>query len=471
MATTKSKDTKKDNNWKKKAISRSIELKMVKTELRRVRITSSKWRSKYKALRSKHGGKKVPNHPYCAEMMTLGVILHISYNISLRATAKALSIFSEMYGQKIKRPSAATIRNWSLQLGLYFLTKRIVAGRYMLVADESISIGQEKLLVILLVKLGSGTESRIAPLQMSDVEVLHIQSKPSWKGADIAKIIKDNQVKNPQLEIVYSLSDKGPNLRNAFGLCGLKWVGDCTHLLSNCTQALYQKDEALNGLIKSMNGSRAKWALSPMACYLPPAMRKKARFHQIFVIYKWADAILSKWGQLPGAAKEELKYLKGHQQLIATMKQIHCIIEDFSVQVKGSGINCNSEKKWHRTYEKRRGEWEKEGKVIDVKIEKYHEKICEYLSATQNTLPEESQILCCSDIIESIFGKYKNKGVFPMITDDALKIAVYPHEIKVQDMEQAMIEKKIKDVMIWKKENTTVSLLAQKRAFKRKKAA
>jgi hypothetical protein len=471
MTAMKSKGTKKVNKWKEKAKARSSELKLVKMELVRVKKSRVKWRSKYKGIQATVRGNKVANHCYSLEIMTLGVLLHITYNISLRATAKALASFSAMYNQKIKIPSATTIRNWSLQLGLYYLTKTIASGRYVLVADESISIGQEKLLVILLVKLGDEIVSPISPLQMSDVEVLHLQSSTSWKGVDIAKIIKDKQEKNPNMEIVYSLSDKANNLKNAFNVCGIKWVSDCTHLLSNCTQDLYQKDEALNELIKSMNGSRAKWALSQMACYLPPAMRKKARFHQIFVIYKWADVILAKWDQLPEPAKEELIYLKKHQQLIETMKQIHCIIEDFSLQIKGKGINKGSEKKWCSTYEKRCDEWKKEGKMIDVKIEKYHEKICEYLVLTKKTLPEESQILCCSDIIESIFGKYKNKGVFPMITDDALKIAVYPHEIKLKDMEQAMIEKKIKDNIVWKKENTTVSLLAQKRAFKRKMAA
>jgi hypothetical protein len=144
MTAIKSKGTKKVNKWKEKAKARSSELKLVKMELVRVKKSRVKWRSKYKGIQATVRGNKVANHCYSLEIMTLGVLLHITYNISLRATAKALASFSAMYNQKIKIPSATTIRNWSLQLGLYYLTKTIASGRYVLVADESISISHRE---------------------------------------------------------------------------------------------------------------------------------------------------------------------------------------------------------------------------------------------------------------------------------------------------------------------------------------
>jgi len=35
------------------------------------------------------------------------------------------------------------------------------------------------------------------------------------------------------------------------------------------------------------------------------------------------------------------------------------------------------------------------------------------------------QLLCCSEIIESIFGRYKNKGGMKAISADVLSIALY----------------------------------------------
>ena len=471
MAAQGSKVKQKENKWKSKSQKYSKENKLLRMELKRVRTSRIKWRTSYQSLKLRQKGEPVKGHPYRLELMTLGIVLHISYNISLRATANALYSIGVMYGNEVKKLSATTIRNWSLRMGLYYLSQQIDAGRYVLIADESISMGQEKLLVMLLVKIDNDVSHRIAPLEMSEVSVLHIQAKSSWKGADISTIIKGKMVENTGLEIVYALSDKGTNLRNAFKLSALTWVNDCTHLLSNCTQELYQQDEALNALIKAMNGSRARWALSHLAVYTPPALRKKARFHQIFAIYKWADMILEKWDLLPQAAKDELIYLKEHQKIIQTMKQIHSLIEDFSALVKGKGVHSHTEKLWYLTYEKRCKEWTDKQDFIDTKLEKYHQTIVDYIIQTKKSLPDESQILCCSDIIESMFGKYKNKGMASIITDDALKMAAYPHKIQKKEVIKAMFETKNKAVKKWKKENTTVSLMAQKLAFKSKMAA
>ena len=47
-------------------------------------------------------------------------------------------------------------------------------------------------------------------------------------------------------------------------------------------------------------------------------------------------------------------------------------------------------------------------------------------------------LLCCSDIIESIFGRYKNKGGMKAISTDVLAIALYRHEITPSFVIEAM---------------------------------
>lgn len=445
--------------------------KLLRMELKRVKRGRDEWRMKCRQLQKGLRGERVKNHPYSLQQMVLGVMLHITSQISLRGTAKALHAFGLIFGQQVKQVSATTIRNWSLRLGLYFLTKPVAPGRYALIVDESVSMGQEKLLVMLAVKLGDETLEWFAPLQMSDVEVLHIQAKPSWKGADICRIIEQKKAANKGFELVYGLSDRGPNLLNGFRLCRLRWVGDCTHLLADCTKKLYRNDTELNELVKAMNASRAKWSLSRLAVYAPPGLRKKARFHQLFAIYKWADMILQRWEALPQEAKDELAYLQNNRKLIETMKQIHVLVEDFSGLVKGKGIHSRTESQWIQCYENRCLQWKKEPLGIDSKLEVYHSKILEFIAQTRAAVPGLNQILCCSDIIESIFGKYKNKGHSPMITDDALKIAAFPKVIQMEDVIAALASKSTTDLKEWKRENTTISLMAQRRVFKSKMAA
>ena len=77
--------------------------------------------------------------------------------------------------------------------------------------------------------------------------------------------------------------------------------------------------------------------------------------------------------------------------------------------------------------------------------------------------------MCCSDIIESTFGKYKNKGV-KIIIDDVLKIAAYSKKSSLGEVARAMQEIKIEDTLEWKQNNTTISKLALLKQ-KRKTAA
>jgi transposase-like protein len=450
---------------------KSKELKNVRLELNRARAGRTAWRTKYYDLKDSLRPKRVKSHPYSLNLMLLGVVLHVTYGISLRGTAKALYSVGLTYGEDIKKISATSIRNWSLRLSLYYLSRQVEPGRYALIADESVSMGQARLLVLLLVRLEDGQTNQIVPLVMSDARVLHVESKSSWKGSDIAKVIGDKLKEHPGLEIAYSISDRGGNLKNAFNIRGIKWIGDCTHVISNCTQSLFQKDEQLNKLIKAMNGTRAKWALSKMAVYLAPALRNKARFHQLFTIYKWAQPIIDRWEILPEKARDELAYLQENRELIQTLRQIHSLIEAFSNLVKAKGINACTARQWREQYDHRCRTWTDNCEKIDKRVVAYHQEIMQYIERTRATLPDEDQILCCSDIIESIFGKYKNKGRFPMITEDALKIAAYPHDIQDSDVLAAMDSIPTQKISEWKRDNTTISLLAQKLIFKRKLVA
>ena len=48
------------------------------------------------------------------------------------------------------------------------------------------------------------------------------------------------------------------------------------------------------------------------------------------------------------------------------------------------------------------------------------------------------QVLCCSDIIESLFGRYKNKGGMQAISADVLSIALYRQPITLTFIHTAM---------------------------------
>ena len=81
--------------------------------------------------------------------------------------------------------------------------------------------------------------------------------------------------------------------------------------------------------------------------------------------------------------------------------------------------------------------------------------------------------LGCSDIIESIFGKYKNfsgKSSMKEIGRAVLTIPAFVGKIKHNEVKQAMESISAKDVSKWQKENIGISFLSKrKEAFNLKK--
>ena len=63
---------------------------------------------------------------------------------------------------------------------------------------------------------------------------------------------------------------------------------------------------------------------------------------------------------------------------------------------------------------------------------------------------DQDQLLCCSDIIESIFGRYKNKGGMKAISADVLAIALYNTDLTPDLIKTAMTSVSEQDVARWK---------------------
>jgi len=177
--------------WKLKNAQKQQRIKQLSTKITQLTKSRPHWRTKYNHLKKNQQPHRLKHHPYCLKLMLLSVVLHIHHNVSLRACSAALYEVTQLYGQKIKRISATTIRSWSMRMGHYYLQMRLAAGSYVLIADESILIGNQKLLVLLAVRQREAL-CRIAPLTMQDVSVIHVQSNTSWKGVDIAAMVSSN---------------------------------------------------------------------------------------------------------------------------------------------------------------------------------------------------------------------------------------------------------------------------------------
>mgnify|MGYP000045828204 CR=1 FL=1 len=443
----KVKGNKTVSKWKDKAKARSKEIKFLKQSLRRSRQSSALWRERYVELKKCNEATPLALHYYGVEIIGLAVLMRIYFNASLRSISATLKCVSEWRGYRYKGLCASTIRSWSLRVGLYCLRKPIAAGSYVLILDESVGLYKEKILVIMAVPIDESCS--ISPLQLRDVQVWAVQSKSSWKGPEIAEIIKQKQGEEG-VNIAYALSDGGGNLLHGIRLCELKQVMDCTHALANCSKRLFIKDVPFNAFIKEMNALRAKWVLSKFSPYLPPALRAKSRFHQLFTVSKWANQILFIWDEIPQEALSSLQFVMQSRSLIATMTKLHQLIEQFANIFKPAGIQSESLCSWQNICQQCKIESAQKKEMYDYRINQFLDVMNQYLRDQQLAVPHAQQILCCSDVIESAFGKYKNKGGSKAVSDDILQIAAYPIALTKKEAIAALTSVSSEDLKLWK---------------------
>lgn len=434
MPATTAKTTQKLQRWKHKNAQKQRYIKRLTNRVKQLTRSRNHWRTRYYQLKQKQQPLRLKHHPYCLKLMQLSIVLHIHHNLSLRACSAVLYEVGQLYGQAIKRISAATVRAWSMRIGHYYLQMRLAAGSYVLIADESILVGNQKLLVLLAVR--QEDLCRIAPLTMSDVVVLHVEAATSWKGEAIAQIIQN--VKPPQVDFVYAVSDKANNLRNAFARCQLPWIENVTHYVAHQARLLFEQNSAFHDFMRQQQLTRAKWVLSQYAPYLPPNARQKARFHQLLGSAEWGRRVLAQWAKLPPAVQTELSYVCQHRPLIELLLQVEQVVDSFSRLLKSQGIQGATQTYWQKTRQGLEAHWQEQGLSVGEELLAFLGGLDGYLTKYLPALPQGFQLLCCSDVVESMFGKYKYGFSGQVFSGEVVKMAAYGRSITASDVSSAM---------------------------------
>lgn len=439
------------------------EIKYLKNELNRQKKRFLFWKQKYYSYKLSKQFTKVAHYSYPLEFIYLAIYMNIHFNISLRAVSLTIGLLGELFGLKGKTPSPVSIRNWSVKYGYLCLQKPLEKTDYVLISDESVEINQEKLLLTLAVPVSKISEEK--PLTMQDVRVLDLGVQKSWTSQDLVKIIEKKRCLH-ELNILYAVSDKGHILKKAFKDTQIAWVEDCTHKVANIMQSNFSQNTVFQDFIQEINELRAKWICSKNNIYIPPSLRKKARFHQILTVYKWAKFIQYHWSKIPEDAQQSLHFVKNNTDFIDLLEAMHVLSNTFLTLFKTQSVQKKSIAEWHNFIE----QYSKNKKLTQQAL--YFIKEVEvYLEQVSQTVVSDKPVLCCSDIIESTFGKYKNKGGAKIITEDVLKIAAYPHKITLQEMKIALQEVKTEQIYQWKKENIMTSKLAKLKKMRKNMAA
>lgn len=436
-----------ENSWKTKAIERAKIISQQKKRILELEHSRDLWQSKYKAKPLgdclHFDSNKAKHHQYPL-LVILWIMQMQNYGVmSLRSCRHCVSSLYLILNLSGRVPSHGSIRNWLCKHGIYRLQDSYNSPKKrVLYVDESIVLGGEKILLILGIPVDK--ISFEGSVKHQDVEVLHVSSQKEWKAESIVPILTKIGRNGG---ISYIVSDQGTNLTKAYNLCQYTHIEDCTHILANLLKKIYERYPLFETFRKLIGEARKKWFLNKEnSQYMPPSMRGKMRFANIFPCVDWAKKQLDNWSNLDESITDFLVFLKEQEAFIEELVEQSKIFKMVCSVLKNKGFS----------------EVERSTIFKELSIQTAHknvsvftENILEYLdNLTRKSIDVgEKSILCSSDIIESFFGKFKQK-INPncphKLTEFMFTIANFSGNFNENELQKALESIKIKDLKKYK---------------------
>lgn len=356
----------------------------------------------------------------------------------------------------LSTPSYSTTMLWMKKLGYYRLTEvKQKSDDWIIIIDESIGIGQEKVLLILGIQKKNIDFAR--PLQIQDMVPLLVKSRERWKAEDI--LIELNKVKDELGTIIYAVADGGNSIKTALRQANIEWKNDITHAIAVFLSRIYATDQNFKNLTHLAGQMRFKLCCSKQAHLIPPNQRSKSRFLNIDILSNWGIKALNAYNrdETTPEEKEKLQWVNDMRSFIIELDVMMSVVQKISIILKNNGMSKLTIKKCKAILKK-----VKKGKLLEFKT-----MMLEYLNEYAKTLIKKGEKqLCCSDVIESIFGRYKselNRNQMNGITDLVLLIPALTADLSKQSIIKAIDKCTVKEIEDWKKNNLCNSLVSKRK--------
>lgn len=376
-------------------------------------------------------------------------------SISFRALALSFCIRKETMHFKCKVPTHTTLLNWIHKLGYYQLTRpKEKSDDWVIILDESIQLGQDKVLVIFGIREKDIDFSR--PLRFQDLSILKEKVRKTWNGELIKYEIDDLRMELGNIK--YAVGDYGGDLKKGLKLTNIPHVHDITHKIALFLEKMFKNNVEYLELTKKMSEMRIKYAQTNAAHIIPPKQRVKSRYQNIKTISNWCIKTLKaiENGKIKGELYDKVKWILKYKQFITDLSELNNMICNIEKIFKHNGFSKSTEKECIEKVEELK---------TDIGLD-FKERFKEYLVATRKLLPNADKILMTSDIIESAFGKYKNYvSSNPMagITNLILCIAAFTSSLDESEIKEALETTTINDIKKWTNEFVGKTLYQKRR--------
>jgi hypothetical protein len=389
-----------------------------------------------------------------------------------------LSLFALLCWLPPRLPCPQTPRLWLLRVGL-FLLRRAVPFRtdWVWIVDHTIRIGQHKCLLILGVSL-QRLRNLDRALEHRDVTVLALHVGTSCTGEDVAGHFRDLAGRaGVPAQIV---SDHGADLAKGVRLFQKEHVEvvdtyDATHKLACLTKHHLEADPRWGEMLKEFTKTLFVLQQSAGAFLMPAVPRQRSRYLNVSGSIGWAERMLTllqakDLGEIPtllnkpedqarAFLQEKLGWLRHYEEDVRHYGRLREVLAVTQEEVKTRGLGGQTKQRvWEQLSEGVRG---------DERVADYLEGVRRYLEEEGKKPPEGENWLGTSDVIESLFGKYKlegEKAPYAAVGANVLLLPVMTVDLTEEMVDEALSTVSVRDLRQWLQANTGRSTLSKLKA-------
>lgn len=363
-------------------------------------------------------------------------------------------------------PAHTTIRQWLLKIGLYKLTSsKYSPSGWFFVVDTSIQMGSQKCVVVLGVK-NLDINKNFCPT-LDAVEPLVVKPLTNCPGEVINEVLEEARVITGASPIGV-ISDEGSENKKGVRIFVQNHsesvhLFDASHKINNCLKEELNNDPVWLKFKASAANSIQHLKLSSIAHLAAPRQRSKDRMHSAFYLIDWGLSILyfldsEKGTVLTPDERSKIDWIKQYRFSLPNYIRFEEICKHALDIVHEQGY-----------FQDMADEFCKRTSHISTTDKRsivFKNKIKMILQTEGQKIPAGVHYQGSSEIIESLFGKFKSiEGDYASsgLTSLVLAIPALLGKLDESIIAKALEEISIVDVKLWIDKNMGSTFLSKRR--------
>lgn len=435
---------KRYQKWRAKAKVRQKKNRNLGWRIRDLERSRSHWRQR--ALRAESSlrpnepvvvsgfnfkdGVRAKGYRYSTWQVMVSILWYLYAGVGFRGVSKCWEILGGAGGRKVPHP--CTVRQWVLRMGYHKLLQEVEkADDWVYIADYTAQMGNEQCLAILGLRLGAlRSENRYA-LNHKDVRLLDL-SIVNWANGEHFEERLEAAAKRtgPPCQIVTdccSTMKRGVRLWQEKVRSSAVHTYDISHVTATKLEKLLEHNPQWQQLVSAVNSLQKNIVQTSMSFLAPPSLRKNARYMNLEPLINWSSKILAyaQKGDFSLCSNNKgeptQKNIQFHQRFdpvlalqpfLLALQQLFDLIQDLLGDFKNNGLSLSLFQKWQSFHYE----------MLEDLGQSFFKDWMTDLQKQVEVLRQDQCYVASSDIIESLFGHYKNacqtqwlKGMSPSI--------------------------------------------------------